>query len=111
MPCPYSWSWKMVPGKVGQSHERQHDGNFREHADGCRECSGTCHTEQGNRYGHGQLKEIRRTDEPGRCRDGKGQAQQTAGAVGQAENQERLQDQRHGNQQDVQRILKNDLGL
>lgn len=60
---------------VGDAHERQHDGNFRQHADGRRERGRARHAEQGDGHGNGELEEIRGADETGRGSDGKGQMQ------------------------------------
>ena len=96
---------------VGDAHERQHDGDFRQYADGRRERGRARHAEQRDGHGDGELEEIRGADKAGRGGDIKGQAQQIASTVGQAEDQEGLQDERHGNQHDVQRILEDDLCL
>lgn len=96
---------------VGDAHERQHDGDFRQHADGRRERGRARHAEQRDGHGDGELEEIRGADKAGWGGNIKGQAQQIASAVGQAEDQEGLQDERHGNQHDVQGILEDDLCL
>ena len=112
---------------VGDAHERQHDGDFRQHADGRRERGRARHAEQRDGHGDGELEEIRGADKAGwgaRAVVAKMRLDRHLciapvrprvlhghGAVGQAEDQEGLQDERHGNQHDVQGILEDDLCL
>ena len=37
---------EMLPARIGNAHERQHNGDFRQHADGRRESCGARHAEQ-----------------------------------------------------------------
>ena len=62
-------------------------------------------------HGYGQFKEVGCSDESCRSRNVEGQFQQAAGTVGNEENKERLQCKGYGDEQNVNGIRHDDLGL
>lgn len=89
----------------------QHNRHFGQDTDRRRQGSRTGHAKEGDGHGYGQFKEVGCSDESCRSRNVEGQFQQAAGTVGNEENKERLQCKGYGDEQNVNGIRHDDLGL
>ena len=92
-------------------YKEQHHRHFGQHANRCGKCGRRGCSEQGNGYCNRQFKEVGCADHSGRCCNAVRQLEQPTGTISNAENQEGLQNQWHGNQHDMQGIIQNDLPL
>mgnify|MGYP003369108679 CR=1 FL=1 len=96
---------------VGNFHQAQHHGDLCQHAYGGGQGGGAGDSEQGNGHGYGQFEEVGSTDHAGRSCNGMRQLEQVAGAIGDGKDQIGLEYQGNGNQQDMEGIGQDDLGL
>jgi len=98
-------------GSIGKLDEREHHGNLDEDADDGSQHHRGGGTEERNRHRHRQFKEVRGADHAARCRDIVRQAELFPGQIGDKEDEVGLDDQRHGDQHDVQRIVQDHVAL
>lgn len=102
---------KPISSFICDLHQHQYDRNLHQNTDGRGQGRGAGGAEQGDRHGDVQFKEVGRSDHFCGSRDIIGRLEQLAGEVGQKENKEYLNDQRHRGQYNVQRIFQNYLTL
>lgn len=100
-----------MPGGVSDSNEREHDRDLDQDADNRRERRSRLKPEQTNRNGHSQLEEVTGSDHRRRGRDVVTDSPCFRPPVGDGEYEEGLDDQRHGDQQDMQGIVDYDVPL
>ena len=102
---------KLAPRSLGYAYQREHNGHFCQHAHcGC-QCRTALQAKQTDGYGHGQLKEIRRSYHAGRCRNIVGQMPSPSPWVGNGKDKVGLNDEGHGDKHDVQRVVQYGLAL
>ena len=106
-----SLSYEFAFRRLGYPNQREHDGHFGEHANrGGQRCP-TPQPEETDGYGHGQLKEVGGSNHSCRGGDVVGQAPSLGPSVGKGKDEVGLENERHSNEHDMQRIAENGLAL
>ena len=96
--------WKPAGRLVRNIDQNQHDGHFGKNADNGRECRRRLMSEKRDRNCNLQFKKVGGSDHAGRCRNIMRKFPELRPEVGDKENQERLDDQRCGYHQNIQRL-------
>src|SRR5690606_35338338 len=102
---------KMVTSPIGEGDERQPDRNLDENTDHGRERSAGLQSEEADRDGHRELEEVGRTDQRAGRGNVEGHAPRPGRSIGQRKDAVGLDQERHRDQRDQQRLLQDDLPL